>query len=193
MQEEIQYKKDDWRERLTTLDNIPGEPVHVSSDAWNKLNAKLERKAATVKPFWWLLAAACVAILFFLIGTLHKNEDHPVVKTDQIEPAKIVLYQPAPTLKQQSVATAKPNSPFVRRPVMEIATDTVVITPFSLTDSVPATSTYALIDTPPALPAKKLRVVHINELESNTVQRRNQLVRNTPSDKIIKIYLAPSN
>ncbi|RYG35555.1 MAG: hypothetical protein EOO01_31410, partial [Chitinophagaceae bacterium] len=96
MQEEIQNKNHNWRERLSALDEIPGEPAHVSSDAWNKLNAKLERKAATVKPFWWLLAAACV-VLFFFIGTLNKNEDHPVVKTDQIEPAKIVLYQPAPT------------------------------------------------------------------------------------------------
>lgn len=198
MQEDNQNNQRDWRKDLNDLDAIAGEEAPAFTSSWARLQTKLQEKPQRVTPFWFLVAAACVAIII-LIGSINRKDDNStetIVQKKIEEPAKIVLYQPVANTKKRISTTESPHhltSYRVKKPITHSSKEIIVVAPPAHTDSTAVAATYAIIDTPTALPKKKLRVVHINELENNTVQRRNQMVRNTPSDKIIKIHLAPSN
>ena len=215
MQEEIQNNSD-WKNRLHGLENPPGERPYASSAAWEKLHSRLDSKKRNFKPVWWFLAAACTILIVFLlaihqpekvkINNVSKKETNPYPIAKQNQP-KISSPQHPSIAKQKSIHSKK-SSPQIK---FQQAVDSVIQVPPTPV-ALPVESTDVVKAGPPiVIPKKKLRVMHINELEPTDDEIQQQLaqqektkhsnsnnliksyVSNSTSDKVLKITISPSN
>lgn len=209
MQEEIQNNRSDWRKRLDDLEAPSGE------GAWDKLYSRLENKKRNNKPVWWYLAAACVVLVFFVLS-FFKSDDSVVNNLANAEKrTKIVLSRPPATVKKEIPFKKKNILPHPIKKIKIIPKEERF--PFNIeapiTIHIPDTSSFAENNISSVAPAKKLRVVHINELEpsageetpawvQNEIPKRKRsnnknlihsYVSNSKSDKVLKISLSPSN
>jgi hypothetical protein len=203
MQKEIQNSRPDWKNRLDHLEETPSEGT------WNKLYAKLENKPQRKKAVWWYLAAACILFVFVLFSVFKDNkpETNDVVTAPPKTEVKITLLLP-PSIKKEKVLTKK-KVHFPRRKEqnfpIEITQPDVIVPQENIS--------LTAIEVPQVVPRKKLRVVHINELEPAAVGEGQDVadsekpkakrgknkklihsyVSNSNSDKLLKINLSPSN
>lgn len=216
-----------WKSKLEQLADLPGEAPFDQAAAWQKLYGRLQKKPLSRKTNRYWIAAACllfVMVLSWLIwlqpgATLVKNTK-PGYTSPQSPPvlpsrdAVAVAVQQA--VKKKSVSpllTKKVRSHLVNvaatsRPVLP-APDIIkeVLPPIVIHQ--PVVDTIRLIA---AAPKKKLKVVHVNELNntaedghlaSNTTSSLKERLRadersgfstsRNASDNIIKIKLSSSN
>lgn len=202
MQEEIQNNRPDWKNRLDDLEATPGDA------AWSKLYSKLENKPRSNKAVWWYVAAACVAFIFVLLFVFKNDQPAPndLVRDTPKTDLKITLILPPSIVKEKALAKKKVHLTVKKEQNIPIQITEPVIVP---QENGPLTA----IEVPVAAPKKKLRVVHINELEPAAVtevpdlaqnekpkskrgKNKNLIhsyVSNSTSDKLLKINLSPSN
>lgn len=209
MQEEIQNNRSNWRNRLGDLE------AHPAEGAWDKLYARLDSKKKTNKSAWWLLAAACVIFAFF-VPSFFKSDTkvtNDISKTEK--QTKAILSRPPSIIKKETPPGEKNvlrHTFKTTNPIPEKETATVKIeSPIAI--PVPDTSLFIQNNIASAEPKKKLRVVHINELEpvndeeqagwaqnekakNNRTKNKNLVhsyVSNSTSDKALKINLSSPN
>jgi hypothetical protein len=202
MQKEIQNNRPDWKNRLDDLEATPGDA------AWSKLYSKLENKPRSKKAVWWYVAAACVAFIFILLFVFKNDQPAPddLVRERPKADLKITLILPPSIVKEKTLAKKKVHLTVKKEQNIPIQITEPVIVP---QENGPLTA----IEVPVAAPKKKLRVVHINELEPAAVSEVPDLaqnekpkskrgknknlihsyVSNSTSDKLLKINLSPSN
>ncbi|HSC38837.1 MAG TPA: hypothetical protein VLD19_13235 [Chitinophagaceae bacterium] len=155
-----------WKDKLDLLDGMAGEPWTGKEAAWDKLHTRLHKKPAKKKGMWWL--AAAIFLLFALTGSLlltHKKENVLVktgpVHTDMPAPAPAETTHPAIV---NTVANAKHRAPkqvTAKTKKILLPVDQPVLQQVSTTE--PIKTDTPLLASAPA--PKKLRVIHINELE----------------------------
>jgi hypothetical protein len=209
MQEETQNNSSGWRSRLGDLEAPPAE------GAWDKLYARLDNKKKSNKSAWWLLAAACAIFVFFLISFFKDNikVTKDIIKTEK--QTKVILSRPPAIVKKEALSEKKNILRHTLKttnliPKKETTTASIEV-PIEI--HIADTSSFVQNNIVSAAPKKKLRVVHINELEpanheealdwaqnektkSKRVKNKNLIhsyVSNSASDKALKIKLSPSN
>ena len=178
MLHERPVEPDGWTDKLDRLDNLPGEPWTDKNAAWDKLYARLHEKPARKASPWWL--AAAVFLLLVVSASLFITHNHkeapPSVKINP-SPAHTGSPAPAPRLPEKIVPATAGTMAGGRRPRPVAAMNKMV--PIACKPAEPLNAGQVSVtapvikpDTPllavttvPASP-KKLRVVHINELES---------------------------
>lgn len=171
-----------WKQRLDDFEDIAGNNLD-RNDAWDKLQQKKAVTKTPNKKIWYWLAAACVAGLSaFIINSIYeqpgKTTTPDIVKTTNTDPVKennITVIKNEPVAienvkekKQEINEDPSPVNPGV------IEKDNIAEEPLLVKDQ-PALpqQMIALTDTisRPSLPViaknKKLKVVHINELNQN--------------------------
>lgn len=228
MQKEIPNNQPDWKQRLHQLDEIPGDPPVNLSASWEKLHDKLGTKKRSRKRIGWYAAAAC-AILAFLTLMLpdkptesYTNADIPAIKKPDSSSSSITVKNPQPP---SLGADKKPVVSKTKKPVHlkiprlhkiekqpAIVKQQVYPVEAPVVMDVPDTPPTVLNNVAAAPEKKKLRVVHINELASNTappepIAKKGRIrsihanskniarayVNNGSSENVLKIRLTPSN
>jgi hypothetical protein len=170
MQHENQNKKKEWILRLESVE----QPLNDAGIAWDRLHARLGKKKKNKAVAWYWAAAAIVIII---AGTLlmpaAKTKEPVVVKDAQTKPPPVVIYQalvadPLAT-KQKNINNRKEK---IKAPVVKMQEQLITAAPPSETIS-PATDTVAAIAAAPTpvTAKKKLRVVHINQLDNYIEQK----------------------
>ena len=215
-----------WKDKLDGLDFLPGEAPVDKEAGWQQLQDRLQKRPRKKKKIAYWIAAACLVGVMLLTKlrlmqpeeTLVKRNTHPAPQTAPRLPA---------TGNQEALAALKqtvknnihlPESKNKLYPVVIKAATTSgpVPLPDTVKEILPETIPYQPADTVlliTAAPKKKLRVVHINEV--NRPEDDTQLASNDPapssakfleknslpdfsvsrnvSDNIIKIKISSSN
>jgi hypothetical protein len=206
MQEEIQNNRPGWRNRLDDLEAVAGE------ETWDKLHSRLQNKKRNNKPVWWYIAAACAIFIFFLLSFFRSDNNvrNEIVKTTKKENLKMTLLQPAPIVKSKKRLQKKFD--FVHTKI-DTQKETAIQVAQPATIDPEKNLSLTVIEIPSVAPKKKLRVVHINELQPNNDEEKQNLaqnektktkrgknknlirsyVSNSTSDKALKINFSPSN
>ena len=228
MPDEKANKAFHWRNRLEQLDGIPGEAPVDQAAAWQRLHDRLQKKPVHRKTAWYRIAAAC---LFFVLALSWLVLVQPVTslvkdtKPRQDTSSKsfrALQGRDVAAVSTQHAAQKKSISPVLAKSKVHAALVNVAVTSLP---ALPDADTLKEISAPlvihqavdtilltAAVPKKKLRVVHINEL-NNTVEDMH-LASNAPpsstkflhaddlsgfsvsrnaSDNIVKIKLSSSN
>jgi len=180
MLHERPVEPDGWKDKLDRLDNLPGEPWADKNAAWDKLYHRLHEKPKRKAGAWWL--AAAVFLLLVLMASLLLT--HKVEKTwVKNNPLPVHTDIPAPVPAPVQGKKAYPVAPAVMAknkkplPLNVRPIDTPIVAPVA-TVAPPVKTDTQLLANAMVLPSpKKLRVVHINELEApagNDVQTARQ-------------------
>jgi hypothetical protein len=150
--------------------------------------------------------------------TFYNQEKPPAgefVKNTNEAQSKLTIFQPPAIVKRETSLQKKDVSPHTFKKVnitpKEETFDVNIEAPIAI--HVPDTSSFAENNISSVTPKKKLRVLHINELEPNNDAESQDLaqnektktkhgknknlirsyVSNSTSDKVLKISLSPSN
>lgn len=168
-----------WRQRLDDFEDISGNNLD-RNDAWEKLQQKKTVIKTPGKKIWYWLAAACIAgLAVFIVDSMHEQPEQiippGIIKTTNTGPVKennttVIKNTPEAvenTIKKQPFkkdAQSPENSVVIER-------NSIIEEPLLVKDQPEQPEqAIAIIDTitRPSLPAvaknKKLKVVHINEL-----------------------------
>lgn len=163
-----------WISRLEELDHVPGEAAPNKAAAWDRLHARMRHNKSRRKAAWYWSAAACLLaaglLPLWLRHTKHTVEIRTlpaVVYRHSDTPATLLpLKKPAPVEPVQEnaglVSTAKPDM-LLAHPVVVPPVNPIHLPPAAAQDMVRTADTM-LAAAPAAKAAKKMRVVHINEL-----------------------------
>ena len=217
-----------WKNKLDELTGIPGEPPFDQPAAWQALHDRLQKKPLPRVATKYWIAAACLLCVIILSGLMLTQPDVIIVKratqsTRHFSPKPVTqpVSHEADAVAFQPVIKNKPISPPIPKNNLHPSlVHAAVGRPMLLPDTTDNTLLAITIPQPhdtmhltAAAPAKKkLRVVHINEL-NNTVDDGHlasnlaaasskksmseddaglSLSRNA-SDNILKIKLSSSN
>ncbi|MBC7934435.1 MAG: hypothetical protein H7Y86_03610 [Rhizobacter sp.] len=168
-----------WRQKLGEFEDVPGNNLDKEA-AWNKLQQK-KPVQKTYKKTWYWLAAACLAGTGMFLannGNYKKVENNPpsIVKTI------------APVIPEETVGTIIQNSPAVTNYTKEkasqkkyiplaasldkkndIAEELLVVTEQQepVQQNIPGIDSVAKRAIPVIAATKKLKVLHINELNQS--------------------------
>jgi hypothetical protein len=221
-----------WKNELAGLEQLPGEEGVDKNRLWEKLHDRLREKPARKKAGWYWMAAACLLLAVALPVVLHhkhpdgmaKNKPRHIreVRSTNLPAITSAIVPPisqAPAHKGQANKPLKKALPHVSghtiAPVAEAEPPILPVPPPAHTESsnlAAFTDTPRLVATVPA--KKKLRVVHINELDTSLeevypatknatavyqlkpvnqpISRMFEFGTNV-SDDLVKIKLSPSN
>jgi hypothetical protein len=173
--------QNNWTGLLENAEHFPAETFN-KNEAWDKLYKRLHNKPQHKIAKWYWMAAACLLIIAAIFLLMNKQEQQPSFATNPLhsnEPAtgivkKTVLTNEnnkelvsaskedkkavSPTLHKNNVAVIKIETVTGRDldSVNNAALTKTAITPTIHFDSAMATTTP---------PKKKLRVVHVNEID----------------------------
>ena len=177
-----------WRNKLDALDSLPGEAFVEKKEAWEKLQARMQKKPRSSKAIWYWAAAAAILLVMMLPVLMNSNKENETqgISAATEQPKK--LSTPVlPVVSSDSLAIVQ-NTNTERKPVILSNIRTrqpalVNIVPKENSQSIavietpvevknPETlTTIILPDTLAALAAavpvtKKMKIVHINDLET---------------------------
>ncbi len=186
MLNESHNNSSDWKNRLEALDGLPGETFNKAA-VWEKLHQRLGEKPAGKKAVWYLSAAACLLLAFFMSWLFLDKKEISMAKNN-MQPKQTIT---SPTYKEKDIlkkdtlkverriyAGRKQRSSFIAKmnTTTLSANDTAIISKPVLSDIVTSqinlpqvANNVILADTSHNTFAKvtyrqKLRVIHINEL-----------------------------
>ena len=214
-----------WKSGLDQLDFLPGEPPVDKEAGWQKLHDRLQHSRRKKKAGGYWVAAACLLGVMILTRLLLMQPGDSLVKKDPPSTRK-TSPTPRPVIDNpETVAFLPPSSnkrsslPDIKNklhPVAKAATTSGLMVPPDTIMEIPSpTAIVQPVDTVQlitAAPKKKLRVVHINEVDRPAED--TQLASNVPvssaklsreddaagfslsrnaSDNIVKIKLSSSN
>ena len=172
-----------WKDRLDSLADLPGEQLLDKNAAWEKLSGRLDANRRPVKRYWMAAAMLLLVAISWLLIERQKNE---LVKT-RVQPSPDTSIAqsdlPHPVTENENVIVLAPGKPLkVAVPIkqhrpplyknLRPAERLHIVTGLAQTDE--KTYPQVTIIAPSAeiapgnlvVPKKKLRVVHINELET---------------------------
>lgn len=171
-----------WKDRLDSLDALPGEPWTGKSAAWDKLHARLHERPRRKKLPWWWLAAAAVLLLFVagvLLQERHagnglvKNKPQPVyappitapaAPVHPVAPESLLVIKNNPVSTAARTAVSRPRR-LPKTPSPLTAVPVTADTPATLQARIAPRADTPLLTRVAVQPKKKLQVVHINELD----------------------------
>ena len=216
-----------WKDKLDELDLLPGEAPVDKEAGWQQLRNRLQKKPRKKKGIAYWIAAACLVGVMVLTRLQLMQPEETLVRRDTHPAPRTSLKHLPVTGNQKFLATLKqtakknihpPESKDKLYPVVvkAAATGEPVPLPDTVKETLPAADPYQPVDTVhliTAAPKKKLRVVHINEVNrpeddtqlasndpapsSAQLSRENSLpnfsVSRNASDNIIKIKISSSN
>lgn len=187
MSEDKKHNIAGWRSRLEQLEGLPGEWVPDKSRTWEKLYARLDKKSKRKKPVWRWMAAACLFGLAIVVGLASRKQAVSLVKDGTHEQKPAVLPAiPAFLEENKHAYTSSPDQykkpkqagkavkgneiqarymktePIITTMINRKKEQTLTVLPDTVEQRPVAT---VLPGTKPSSPLKKLRVVHINELD----------------------------
>ncbi len=219
-----------WKDKLKELDGVPGETLNKAA-AWGKLQERLREKSSGKKAAWYWVAAACLLLTFMITRLSPTNKKISLVKNNLPQKPKTLAGTQTPFSDSFIVISTQKNTEKKALVVNKVKTKEQDILPnknAALEPSIANTGvtnntipTYSNANTADTivlavLPIKKkLRVVHINDLEK-PLEEPNQFAQNNvipvfqtgaltktvfsrfvlsknASDNILKIKLSPSN
>lgn len=184
-------KQTDIKEKLEAMECLPGEAFEKDA-AWEKLHRRLQVKPRSKRVIWYWAAAACLLPLLVLLWiTINKKEPALAKVTKQQHTTTPVIQ--LPLVQKEIMSSPLMVSTIKNKPLKNIAPEvhkipanknnniktdkppaantTVETIPDIATNIAPPTATDTNISmaTIAALPIakKKLRVVHINELDAS--------------------------
>lgn len=171
-----------WKQRLDDFEDVSGNNLD-RNDAWEKLQQKKTVTKTPNKKIWHWLAAACIAGLsVFIVDSIYerpgKTTAPNIVKTPNTDPVKennITVIKNAPVApentKEKKQVTKDEPSPV---PSVVIERNNNPEEPLLVKDQpgqpeqvIAITDTIARPSLPVVAKNKKLKVVHINELNQN--------------------------
>ncbi len=167
------------REKMEGLDPLTGGVVFGKEEAWARLQGRMETKPARRLLLWQRLAAAAVLLLFVSIGLWYYRPAKEIAvnqPTAQPVPAdKEAMAVSVPAVTEPAIQRPAPSVPATRkqehtreRYVIEVPSSVPVA------DTVPAIPATAIVNTTVLEnlpPAKKMKVVHINDLDAAVNER----------------------
>jgi hypothetical protein len=176
-----------WKNKLETLDNLPGAIATEKNALWDKLNSRLQQKPNSRKVVWYWVAAGLLPLIItltiinrtgnVLVEHTTSNEKNTTATPAYLLPASkesVTLSVTAPVEKKQTPDDVKPKTKNV------ISNDTIKASEAVVTvTSLPQNQTIEITDSNILAPdttatfavaKKKLQVVHINELETFPAQ-----------------------
>lgn len=219
-----------WKSQLEQLADIPGEAPFDQAAAWQKLYGRLQKEPLSRKTNRYRIAAACLLCIMVLSWLVWVQPGTPLVKDSEPRPGTLPKSFPdlpsrdAAAVSVQQAVKKKSASPLstknkVHPPLVNIAATSRPVLPDPdiikevfppIVIHQPVVDTIRLIA---AAPKKKLKVVHVNELNNTaedmqlasnaTASSIKELLRadersgfstgRNASDNIIKIKLSSSN
>jgi hypothetical protein len=185
-------KRFDIKERLDALERLPGEAPFHKDAAWEQLHGRLQKKPRRNGAVWYW-AAACLLPVILLLWISTNNKETVLVKTtlQQKKHTTLPVIQLPPSQKETATVAAAlsieksasiknvhtPAGHITNKNNIQIPSSLVVTnekTPVAVPEMAASADTMAVIATV-AVVKKKLRVVHINELETTPVVNPEQL------------------
>ncbi len=175
-----------WKNKIEDIDHLPDAVLTNKNAAWEKLHNRLHEKKG-IQPFWYWLAAACLLFVIVVpVITGSKKQNSIVKNTNEKAPSKKQTIAAMPSSKEdtmvdvstpanenksirQSIRINEKNSSknslvIKEEPLYSALNDRTDITNEPVV--LPAATDSAAVNTPAVVRVKKkLRVVHINELE----------------------------
>ena len=169
-----------WKSKLDELEIIPGEAPFDRTAAWQTLKGRLQQRPVRRTKAWYWVAAACLLGIIVLSMLMRTQPDAPLVNRDA-QPKHLSLPKTLPqpaggevvTTPPQQLVKVKSISPHTTErkghPVLVRAVESqLVLSPDPINNTLPAITIPLPNDTAHLVTAiqakKKLRVVHINEL-----------------------------
>lgn len=220
MEQKNQTESGDWRKSVSNLEALPDTEAIDTAVLWTRLRSRPVKKRKFL--VYYIVAAAVLVGVVFVISFLKLNQQHPAdLGAQEISDAKPAPVIAPSTRSMHSEKTLSPNvksapsivKKVIRKPnvPVPVATNEPSVTePIVEVITKPDSST--IYPSIAAVPVKKLKVLHINEItpvdetgkniarQSPRDMRRNRkemkqlrsFVTHRSSDNIIKINL-PSN
>jgi len=195
------------KEKLESLDPLSGGIVFGKEEAWDKLQARMDKPAAKKVVLWYRISAAAALLLCIsVIGYYFYTPEKQVVINQPISPAVItdtehMAVSTPTTIEPAFIAT--PDAPIVRRDkrkalhkkqdppqtLFAIKEEPVTAKPEPIAKPVaPAPAVVVNNNSKPVVPpVKKMRVVHINDLGKTTDDEEPTIVYSGPTLDISKM------
>lgn len=175
-----------WRKKLEALDTLPGEEIIDKQAAWEKLHVRLQEKPRRKKMIWyWAAACLLLALLIQWMVAVRKeatfvnntlpNDGQKIFKDTSLPvPLKELVAEKIFDLPEKQMKTndGKKNRIFTptnnnivkaKEPAVTTTVDRQIFTEAIESVQVPDTPITVIAKVVPA--KKKMRLVHINEIE----------------------------
>lgn len=197
------------REKMDRLDTLAGGIVYGKEEAWDKLQARMDRKPAKRVLLRYWMAAAAVLLLMITIMVGYNRQDNDVagnMKTETTKPIEVARITPTAPMQAQKqpgiivgnqdlrmkVSNAKgynktnvQAAPGIPEQVVEPAT----VVNENLEAFMAANKHLPEVST-----AQPMKVVHINDLEHGSAEQTNTtIVANTPVYVLSKLPVVHIN
>jgi hypothetical protein len=176
--------QNNWINSLENTDHFPGETLLNKNEAWEKLYKRLHNKPQQKIARWYWMAAACLLIIAAIFLLMNKQEQQPGIAANPShinKPAtgiakKTILANEnngkLVTISKGDKKTVAPALPKNNSTLVKIETvhnrildsvNNALLTKTIITPTIHFDSAIATITKTP--PKKKLRVVHVNEID----------------------------
>jgi hypothetical protein len=174
-----------WKGKLDELDCLPGETIPDNNASWQKLQGRLQEKKRSRKALWYWAAAVVLPVLMLSFWLISRKENEltaalpvqeqtrktitevlPVQDNDTVAAMVVMQNEKKPFVNtNKGIEHEIPGSTVIKEPITGTITDDttafVKITPVIIPLAPVDTSVTAVAIQPVK---KKLKVVHINEL-----------------------------
>lgn len=179
------------RGKMDRLDTLAGGIVYGKEEAWDKLQARMDRKPArkVMLRYWVAAAAVLLLMVTIMVGyNRQKTEVATIIKTEKDKPVAVksiaaaphaveVPQQPKAMVENQELQVKITSKRYYKKPLKDVVTKlTVVVEPE--TPGNPNITATELLTLRPNLPpiARTIKVVHINDLEHGGAEQNNTTV-----------------
>ena len=182
MSTEKHHEMTDWRSRVGDIEGLTGEPAFNSARSWDKLQSRLDKKKHRIAPYWYWAAAAFLVIMLTIPMLKLNNRKSDVTVQQRVLPDN----KPAITMEKKINPPTEPHIHQHRqnKKFVHVAPPVVINTPVQeiIILDPPADSSSVLVQLTAAVPVKKIKVVHINEITAN--ESFNEIAENNNRSNI---------
>jgi hypothetical protein len=162
-------------EKIAKLDTLGAGIVFGKEEAWDKLQARMDKRPVRVIPLRYWGAVAAVLLLFIgIIAWYRSPVEEVAVRQSEINKTQIVPPPAVAPLKQETQLPAKANTIKMKTVVpgrnINVANEKIqqlaVIVPPSIMPEEHVVEEVAIVNVPaPLTPVQPMKIIHINDLE----------------------------
>ena len=188
MQNSSNIKDQGWRQKLDDFEDVPGNNLDKEA-SWNKLQLRKPLRKKTGTAWYWVAAACLVGAGIFLVSNLEYNRVkvtppgivHVTGPVRTVETARVIIQNDTAIInnvKQRSGQTNNISPSFKVLPQENNIAEEELLVKEQMTiveEESPAIDSISTPVIPIIAAAKKLKVVHINEI--NPSQYSNSIVQ----------------
>lgn len=165
-------------EKIAKLDTLGAGIVYGKEEAWDKLQARMDKKPVSVMPLrYWSAVAAMLLLLIGIIAWYRNPVAEVAVKQSEINKTQIVP-QPAVISTRQETMAPEKSITIKMKKVVSVKTFSVangkmhqiaITVPPPIVSEKHVEEEVASINIPaPVTPALPMKIIHINDLEKGT-------------------------